>query len=60
MLRKRKGQSILEYILVLTAIVGALVWAAATFIKPAVQQGMTDAQTGVENVAGKLATAPGI
>lgn len=58
MLRKRKGQSILEYILVLTAIVGALVWAAAIIIKPAVQRGMTDAQTGVENVAGKLATAP--
>ncbi len=54
MLRKRRGQSILEYILVLTAIVGVLVWAAATFIKPAVEQGLTDATTAVGIAADKL------
>ena len=53
---KRRGQSILEYIIVLTAIVAALVWAAAKLIGPAVDKGMTNARTAVENVANKLPT----
>jgi Flp pilus assembly pilin Flp len=35
-MRKAKGQSILEYVIVLTAIIAAIVVAAVTLIKPAV------------------------
>ena len=35
-MRRKKGQSILEYVIVLTAIIAAIVVAAVTLIKPAV------------------------
>lgn len=53
----KKGQSILEYVIVLTAIVAALVWAAAVIIKPAVETGLNNTVRGVENVSTKLANA---
>jgi len=34
MLKKKKGQSILEYVIVLIAIVACIAWAAITFIAP--------------------------
>ncbi len=51
----KKGQSILEYVIVLTAIVGALVWAAATLIKPAVETGLNDTTQSIQNVSTRLA-----
>jgi uncharacterized protein (UPF0333 family) len=36
----RKGQSTLEYILVLTAIIAAVIYAANAFIKPKVQSSL--------------------
>ena len=52
----RKGQSILEYVLVLTAIVGVIVWAASSGgpIHKAVGQSMSDAQSAVETSSAKL------
>jgi len=34
MLKKKKGQSILEYVIVLIAIVACIAWAAITLIAP--------------------------
>ncbi|MDP2905127.1 MAG: hypothetical protein Q8O22_02335 [Candidatus Omnitrophota bacterium] len=34
---RKKGQSTLEYVLILTAIIGAIILAASTFIGPRVQ-----------------------
>ena len=36
-MRRRKGQSILEYVIVLTAIVAAIAFVAARMIVPAIQ-----------------------
>ncbi|MFH1191184.1 MAG: hypothetical protein V1670_03200 [Candidatus Omnitrophota bacterium] len=56
MLKKnKKGQSILEYVIVLTAVVAVLVWAGATLIKPAVETGFNDTTNGVDAVSNKLA-----
>jgi Flp pilus assembly pilin Flp len=52
--RKNKGQSILEYILVLSAVVGCILWAANSIIKTKVQGQFTDASTLLTTVAGKL------
>lgn len=54
MLLQKKGQSTLEYIIIFTAIVGAVLAAANSFIKPRVS-GMLDhvssqAQTAVQHV----------
>ncbi len=53
---RKAGQSILEYVLVLTAIVGVIVWAASSGgpINRAVQTSMGNATTAVENSAAKL------
>jgi len=51
---KKKGQSILEYVIVLTAIVACIIWAATQFIGPAVNQGLSDATRAVGTAANKL------
>ncbi len=57
MLRKNsKAQSTLEYIIALTAIVGVILYAAATWIKPAVQQTITDSDTALNNTANQFTT----
>ena len=53
--RNRKAQSTLEYILVLTAIVGVIIWAAATLVKPKVEQAFTDVQASIESTADEVA-----
>lgn len=50
----KKAQSTLEYILVLTAIVGLLIWAASTPIKNAVQKSLENANTAIGAAADKL------
>ncbi len=51
---KKKGQSILEYVIVLTAIIVCILWASKAFIGKAVKQGLTDATTAVGTAADKL------
>jgi len=60
-MRKRKGQSILEYVIVLTVIVAAIALAASTLIKPAVNKAFNDSKSVIETATGKLpgATAGG-
>jgi len=53
MFMKRKGQSILEYVIVLIAIV-ACVAVAATWIKSGVSKGMDNATTAVNTSAANL------
>lgn len=54
MLRSRKAQSTLEYIIIFTAVVGAILWGANTIIKPKMQNIIdhvgTQAETAVKNV----------
>ncbi|MDD4908711.1 MAG: class III signal peptide-containing protein [Candidatus Omnitrophica bacterium] len=50
MLRGRKAQSTLEYIIIFTAVVGAILLAANTIIKPKVN-------SMLEHVAGEAETA---
>ncbi|UCC95661.1 MAG: hypothetical protein JSW40_02650 [Candidatus Omnitrophota bacterium] len=45
---KRKGQSILEYIIVLSAIVAAVLAASKELIKPAVRDMMDDASKVIQ------------
>ncbi len=52
---KRRGQSILEYVVILIAIVAVVAWAAKTIINPAVGKGLDNAQKAVESSADKLA-----
>lgn len=54
MFKRGKGQSILEYVIVLIAIVACVVF-ASKWISDAVRGGMTNAQTAVENSAKSLA-----
>ncbi|MDD4294769.1 MAG: hypothetical protein PHP69_04590 [Candidatus Omnitrophica bacterium] len=63
MIKKRKAQSILEYIIVLSAIVVAVIAASENIIKPAVQDMFQDSadvitdntDTFVNNVASNAA-----
>ena len=56
----RRGQSTLEYILVLAAILVAVIAAANTLIKPAVTKAMTDSKDTIEGGSGKLKTGLGL
>jgi uncharacterized protein (UPF0333 family) len=40
MLYKNKGQSTLEYVIILTAIIAAIIFAAASFLKPRLESGL--------------------
>jgi uncharacterized protein (UPF0333 family) len=51
---RKNGQSILEYIIVLTAIVAAIIIAAGTIIKPAINKGLTDTAESIKASTGKL------
>lgn len=52
--RKIKGQSTFEYLIILTAIVGVIIWAAGTLIKPAVQTSLTNAESAIGSAADAL------
>ena len=56
---KRKGQSVLEYVLILSVVIGAVIFAAAKFMKPAVEQGYEDAGSTMENATGKFSSMIG-
>ena len=50
----KKAQSTLEYILVLTAIIGVIIWAAGSLVKPAVQKSLNAADKALSDAAGKI------
>jgi len=52
MLRLRKSQSILEYTIILAAIVAGIIFAATKLVRPAVEKGMTDATSVIETSTG--------
>lgn len=56
----RRGQSTLEYILVLAAILVAVIVAAGGLIKPAVNKAMTDSKDTIESATGKLKAGLGL
>lgn len=53
---KKKGQSILEYVIVLTVIVAGIAYAAAKFLKPAVEGGINNT---AKSIAGSTVRLPG-
>ena len=57
MRRARKGQSILEYVIVLTVIVAAIAVAAKAFIDKGVKKALQDSGSVIESATGKL---PGV
>ncbi len=54
MRRQSNGQSVLEYVIVLTAIIAIIIVAATSLIRPAVQQAMTDANRSITTATGRL------
>ncbi|MCX5701726.1 MAG: hypothetical protein NTW64_01945 [Candidatus Omnitrophica bacterium] len=53
-MRNRKGQSILEYVIVLTVIVAAIALAAGTLIRPSLNKAMNDVGATINTATGKL------
>jgi len=51
---RRKGQSILEYVIVLTVIVAAIAVATTQLIKPAVNKALSDSSATIEGATGRL------
>ena len=49
--RYMKAQSTLEYIVILTAVIGVILWAARGLMKPAVTTSITDAGTTIDRAA---------
>ena len=47
----KRGQNTLEYILILTAIVGFLLYAAVAIVKPKVNQAFSDVAASIEHTA---------
>jgi hypothetical protein len=54
MLRKKKGQSTLEYIAVFTAITAAILFFAYTKLKPAVDRVLTSSANSIEDAADRF------
>ncbi len=57
--RRRKGQSILEYVIILTAIVLVIIAAATGVMKPSVEKTMDNAGKVVDHAAEKLLEGTG-
>jgi len=54
MLRRHKAQSVLEYVLVLTAIIAVVVIFAGGFLRTKVQSGLENAATQMNNQTNKI------
>ncbi len=52
--RKQKGQSTLEYVIILSAIVGLILYAAFTFVKPKIDQAYKDVNGSLGRAADKV------
>jgi Flp pilus assembly pilin Flp len=59
MKRGKRGQSILEYVIILTVIVLAIIAASTGIMRPAVDKTLTNAGTVVNNAADKLLIGTG-
>ena len=55
-----RGQSTLEYILVLAAVLAAVIVGAGAMVKPAVTKAMGDSQDTMQSATGKLKTGLGL
>ena len=53
-MRRRKGQSILEYVIVLTVIIAAIAYAARSFLADGIQAGFSNAGTAINYSSNKL------
>lgn len=53
---RRRGQSILEYILMVSAILVAVIAAVNVALKPAVEQYVTDSSNVITQASGSLAS----
>ncbi len=53
-MKVKSGQSVLEYVIVLTAIIAIIILAAVNIIKPAVNQAMTNAAASINRAANRL------
>ena len=58
--RLKRGQSTLEYILIIAGIVAAVAWAAGALILPAVNQSMNDSANTITSASNKLAPGLGL
>ena len=58
-MRIRRAQSILEYTLILAAIVAGIIFAARTMVRPAVEQSFTDATDSMTRMTGSLRASVG-
>jgi uncharacterized protein (UPF0333 family) len=54
MLVKKKGQSTLEYVLVLSAIIAAIIFAAFQFVKPRLQDSMNKVSNEMSKAINKI------
>jgi uncharacterized protein (UPF0333 family) len=59
MKRSKRGQSILEYVIILTVIVLAVIAASTGFMKPAVDNTLENAGKVVDSAATKLLAGTG-
>jgi hypothetical protein len=53
-MRNKKGQSILEYIIVLTVIIAAITWAATTYIGPGIQKSFQNMNSSIVNASERI------
>jgi type II secretory pathway component PulF len=58
-MRRQKAQSILEYTIILAAVIAGIIFAARTIVKPAVEQGFQDAASGMTNMTSAFNTSLG-
>jgi Flp pilus assembly pilin Flp len=56
---RRSGQSTLEYVIVLTAIIAAILLAAAQFIKPSVNKVFCEVGSSMDASSGRFGTKIG-
>ena len=57
---RRRGQSTLEYILVLAAILVAVIAAANTWLRPAVDTAVHDSANTITNATGRVSQGLGL
>lgn len=53
-LKIEKSQSTLEYVIMLTALIAFVLWAAGALFQPALQTGLSDTQRAVERAADNI------
>ena len=57
-MRKKNGQSILEYVLVLTIIIVAIAVTAQNALRPAVEKSVNNTANLLDHAVDKLASSP--